>query len=69
MLRVLLESEALRQSIPLLDASDIASARGYIQQLENETSHTEIGRLNRLLHMALYIKRRTRNYCALSRTN
>ena len=55
-LRVLLESEALRQSIPLLDASDIASARGYIQQLENETSHTEIGRLNRLLHMALYIK-------------
>ena len=44
-LRVLLESEALRQSIPLLDASDITSARGYIQQLENETRHAEIGRL------------------------
>ncbi|HDS1699653.1 MULTISPECIES: GntR family transcriptional regulator [Pseudomonas] len=55
-LRVLLESEALRQSIPLLDASDIASARGYIEQLESETSHAEIGRLNRLFHMALYSK-------------
>jgi len=55
-LRVLLETEALRQSIPLLDASDIASARGYIQQLENETRHAEIGRLNRLFHMALYSK-------------
>ena len=53
---MLLESEALRQSIPLLDADDIASARGYIQQLENETSHAEIGRLNRLFHMALYGK-------------
>jgi DNA-binding GntR family transcriptional regulator len=55
-LRVLLESEALRQSIPLLDASDIASARGYIQLLENETRHAEIGRLNRLFHMSLYSK-------------
>lgn len=55
-LRVLLETEALRQSIPLLDASDIASARGYIQQLENETGHAEIGRLNRLFHMSLYSK-------------
>ncbi|WEZ88821.1 GntR family transcriptional regulator [Pseudomonas sp. NyZ480] len=55
-LRVLLESEALRQSIPLLNADDIAQARGYIQQLESETSHAEIGRLNRLLHMALYNK-------------
>nr|WP_243897584.1 GntR family transcriptional regulator [Pseudomonas asiatica] len=55
-LRVLLETEALRQSIPLLDANDIASARGYIQQLENETRHAEIGRLNRLFHMSLYSK-------------
>lgn len=55
-LRVILESEALRQSIPLLDASDIALARGYIQQLENETRHAEIGRLNRLFHMSLYSK-------------
>ncbi|MDH0733763.1 GntR family transcriptional regulator [Pseudomonas sichuanensis] len=55
-LRVLLETEALRQSIPLLDADDIAQARGYIQQLENETRHAEIGRLNRLFHMTLYSK-------------
>ncbi len=55
-LRVLLETEALRQSIPLLDANDIASARRYIQQLENETRHAEIGRLNRLFHMSLYSK-------------
>ncbi|MBA6114025.1 GntR family transcriptional regulator [Pseudomonas asiatica] len=55
-LRVLLETEALRQSIPLLNANDIASARGYIQQLENEARHAEIGRLNRLFHMSLYSK-------------
>lgn len=55
-LRVLLESEALRQSIPLLDAEDIARARGFIQQLENETRHAELGRLNRLFHMSLYAK-------------
>jgi len=55
-LRVILESEALRQSIPLLDADDIALARGYIKQLEKETRHAEIGRLNRLFHMSLYHK-------------
>lgn len=55
-LREMLESEALRQSIPLLDASDIAQARDYISQLENETRHAEIGRLNRLFHMTLYSK-------------
>ncbi|MDF0733699.1 GntR family transcriptional regulator [Pseudomonas entomophila] len=55
-LRVLLETEALRQSIPHLDADDIARARGYIHQLENETRHAEIGRLNRLFHLSLYGK-------------
>lgn len=55
-LRVMLETEALRQSIPLLDAEDIAQARGYIAELENETRHAEIGRLNRLFHMTLYQK-------------
>lgn len=55
-LRVMLETEALRQSIPLLDAEDIAQARAYIEQLENETRHSEIGRLNRLFHMTLYSK-------------
>ena len=55
-LRQMLETEALRQSIPQLDASDIALARDYIRQLENETRHAEIGRLNRLFHMTLYSK-------------
>lgn len=55
-LRLILESEALRQSIPLLDAADIALARDYIRQLETETRHAEIGRLNRLFHMTLYGK-------------
>lgn len=55
-LRILLESEALRQSIPLLDAEDIAQAREYIRQLESETLHAELGRLNRLFHMTLYRK-------------
>ncbi len=53
-LRILLESEALRQSIPLLTAQDIATARGYIEQLETETDYTNIGTLNRLFHMTLY---------------
>jgi hypothetical protein len=37
-LRVILETEALRQSIPLLDADDIALARGYIQQLKTKAA-------------------------------
>jgi len=53
-LRSLLESEALRLSIPLLEASDIAQAREYIRQLDVETDYAEIGRLNRLFHMSLY---------------
>lgn len=55
-LRLILEAEALRQSIPLLSTDDIALARHYINQLEHETRHAEIGRLNRLFHMVLYGK-------------
>lgn len=55
-LRLLLEKEALRLSIPLLDAEDIALARSYIERLEKQTDHAELGRLNRLFHMALYHK-------------
>lgn len=55
-LRMILETEALRQSIPRLDGADIAQARGYITELESETRHSEIGRLNRLFHMSLYNK-------------
>ena len=55
-LRILLESEALRLSTPLLNAEDLEQAARYIDELENEHDYTEIGRLNRLFHMALYAK-------------
>ncbi len=55
-LRILLESEALRLSVPLLEAADLEQAARYIDQLETEQDYTEIGRLNRLFHMSLYSK-------------
>lgn len=55
-LRILLESEALRLSIPLLDADDLIKAQHCIEMMEVETDYTEIGRLNRMFHMALYAK-------------
>lgn len=55
-LRMLLESEALRLSIPLLTEADIAEADTFICALEQEKDYTEIGRLNRLFHMTLYGK-------------
>lgn len=53
-LRILLESEALRQSIPLLTANDVKLAGSYIEQLEVETDYSKIGTLNRMFHMTLY---------------
>ena len=55
-LRSVLESFALRLSIPLLDDNDLALAAQYIEQLETETEHAQIGKLNRLFHMSLYHK-------------
>ncbi|MBD8273444.1 GntR family transcriptional regulator [Pseudomonas fluorescens] len=55
-LRMLLESEALRLSIPLLTEADIAEAEACIHALESEKDYSEIGRLNRLFHMVLYGK-------------
>jgi DNA-binding GntR family transcriptional regulator len=55
-LRAVLEAFALRLSIPLLDADDLALAAHYIEQLEAQTDHAEIGKLNRLFHMSLYHK-------------
>ncbi|MBD9604019.1 GntR family transcriptional regulator [Pseudomonas sp. PDM10] len=55
-LRILLESEALRLSIPLLVDEDLEQAARYIDELETQNDYTEIGRLNRLFHMALYCK-------------
>ncbi|NUT84668.1 GntR family transcriptional regulator [Pseudomonas sp. NA13] len=55
-LRSVLESFALRLSIPLLDDNDLELAAQYIEQLETETDHAQIGKLNRLFHMSLYHK-------------
>ncbi len=55
-LRILLESEALRLSIPLMVNENFEQAARYIDELETENNYTEIGRLNRLFHMALYCK-------------
>lgn len=55
-LRSLLESFALRLSVPLLDEDDLAQAARYLEQLERQTEHAELARLNRLFHMSLYRK-------------
>jgi DNA-binding GntR family transcriptional regulator len=55
-LRILLESEALRMSVPLLETEDLEQAARYIDELETEHDYSEIGRLNRLFHMSLYSK-------------
>ncbi|EJM71000.1 transcriptional regulator [Pseudomonas sp. GM50] len=55
-LRSVLESFALRLSIPLLDANDLALSAQCIEQLEAQTDYSEIGKLNRLFHMSLYHK-------------
>ncbi|TVT78990.1 GntR family transcriptional regulator [Pseudomonas sp. H3(2019)] len=64
-LRILLESEALRLSIPLLDDEDFAEAERYIDDLETQTDYAEIGRLNRLFHMTLYRKAPNRRLLCL----
>lgn len=55
-LRILLESEALRLSVPLLETADVEQAARYIDELETEHDYSKIGRLNRLFHMSLYGK-------------
>ena len=53
-LRSVLESFALRLSVPLLNDNDLTMAAQYIEQLEAQTDYAEIARLNRLFHMSLY---------------
>lgn len=64
-LRLLLEAEALRQSIPLLDESDFAQAQACIDALEVQADFHEMGRLNRMFHMALYAKTQNRRLLQL----
>ena len=55
-IRLLLEAQALRQSVPLLSEADFNLASGYIEALEAETDFSKIGTLNRLFHQTLYCK-------------
>ena len=64
-LRIILESEALRQSIPLLDDNDFAQARQHIERMEAETDYLEMGKLNRQFHMSLYAKAGNKRLMAL----
>ena len=64
-LRLLLESEALRLSVPLLGKDDYEAAAGYIDALEVETDFSKIGTLNRLFHQALYNRAPNKKLLAL----
>ncbi|MGW8464062.1 GntR family transcriptional regulator [Pseudomonas sp. CLCA07] len=64
-LRILLESEALRLSIPLLEKEDFEAAACHIDDMETEHDYSEIGRLNRLFHMSLYNKTPNRRLLSL----
>lgn len=67
-LRLLLESQALRLSLPLLCEDDLEAASGYIEALEAETDYSKIGTLNRLFHQALYNKAPNKKLLALIET-
>jgi DNA-binding GntR family transcriptional regulator len=64
-LRILLESEALRLSIPLLEKEDFEASARHIDDMETEQDYSEIGRLNRLFHMSLYCKASNRRLLSL----
>ncbi|PVZ15281.1 MULTISPECIES: GntR family transcriptional regulator [unclassified Pseudomonas] len=64
-LRLLLEREALRLSVPLLDETDLATAQQAIDQLEVEQDYSVMAQLNRDFHMALYGKASNRRLLRL----
>lgn len=64
-LRLLLEPEVLRQSIPHLQAEDFAEARAHISAMETETDLASLGRLNRLFHLSLYRRAQNRKLLRL----
>jgi len=64
-LRLLLETQALRLSLPLLSEEDFEVAAGYIEALEVETDWSRMGTLNRQFHQALYCKAPNKKLLAL----
>ena len=67
-LRLLLEAQALRLSVPLLTEDDWEAADRYIEALEVETDFGKIGLLNRQFHQALYCKAPNKKLLALVET-
>ena len=64
-LRLLLEAQAIRLSVPLLTEEDWEAAEDYIEALEVETDFGKIGLLNRQFHQALYCKAPNKKLLAL----
>jgi DNA-binding GntR family transcriptional regulator len=64
-LRILLESEALRQSVPHLTEAELTEADQVIERMEQETDYSAMGELNKQLHMALYSKAHNRRLMTL----
>jgi DNA-binding GntR family transcriptional regulator len=67
-LRILLESEALRQSVPQLTEADFGEAERLIERMEVETDYSIMGQLNKDFHLALYAKARNRRLMTLVST-
>ena len=64
-LRILLECEALRQSVPHLTEVELGEADQLIERLEAETDYSLMGELNKQLHLRLYSKAHNRRLMTL----
>jgi len=67
-LRILLESEALRLSVPELTETELSEADRLVDQMEAETDYSVMGELNKQFHLALYAKVRNRRLMKLVET-
>ncbi|WP_426154293.1 GntR family transcriptional regulator [Pseudomonas sp. DC3000-4b1] len=67
-LRILLESEALRQSVPRLTESDLDEADALIERMEAETDYSAMGELNKQFHLVLYRRAPNRRLMTLVET-
>lgn len=64
-LRIVLESEALRQSAPTLTEADFTEIERLINCMEAETDYSVMGELNKQFHLALYSKAHNRRLMTL----
>lgn len=64
-LRIVLESEALRQSAPTLAEADFTEIERLINCMEVETDYSVMGELNKQFHLALYSKAHNRRLMTL----